>query len=135
MVSIDKNEINDLSKKVIGAAIEVHKNLGPGLLENAYEECLCKELSLQGIPFEKQKYMPVNYKGCEVDCGYRLDIVVDNKIIVELKSTASITPIHEAQLMTYLKLSNIWLGLLLNFNVISLKNGIKRVVCGFLDSE
>ena len=127
---LGKREINKLSNRIIGAAIEVHRNLGPGLLENVYEECFCRELSLQGISFERQKYMPVKYKGQKVECEYRLDIVVEDKVIVEIKSINSLLPIHEAQLMTYLTLSDLWLGLLINFNVVTLKNGIKRVVRG-----
>jgi GxxExxY protein len=97
-------DINTLSSKIIGAAIEVHKTLGPGLLESIYEECLCHELSLQNISFERQKPLPIVYKGKKMNCGYRLDIVVENAIIVELKSCEKIEPIHTAQLLTYLKL-------------------------------
>ena len=110
-------DINELSSKIIGAAIEVHKALGPGLLESVYEECLCHELGLQGISFDRQRSLPVQYKGNKLDIGYRLDIVVDNRIILELKSCDKIEPIHNAQLLTYLKLSGLNLGLLLNFNV------------------
>lgn len=121
-------DINKLSSKVIGAAIEVHKTLGPGLLESAYEECLCHELSLQGLSFERQKPLAVTYKEKLLDCGYRLDIVVEKKIIPELKSCEKIEPIHKAQLLTYLRLSGINLGLILNFNVPVMRNGIARVV-------
>ena len=121
-------DINKLSSKVIGAAIEVHKTLGPGLLESAYEECLCYELSLQGLSFERQKPLAVTYKEKLLDCGYRLDIVVEKKIILELKSCEKIEPIHKAQLLTYLRLSGINLGLILNFNVPVMRNGIARVV-------
>ena len=100
-------DINKLSSKIIGAAIEVHKALGPGLLESAYEECLCYELSLQDLSFERQKPLPVKYKGEKLDCGYRLDIVVEEAIILELKSCEKIEPIHKAQLLTYLKLSGL----------------------------
>jgi len=117
-----------LTGQVIGAAIEVHRILGPGLLESVYEECLCKELELRYLPFERQKSLPVRYKGVEIDCGYRLDIVVHNEVIVELKSCNSLEPIHEAQLLTYLKLTGIKVGLLINFNVPVLKDGIKRLV-------
>jgi len=120
-------DINALTGEVIGAAIEVHKALGPGLLENAYERCLCKELELRKICFENQKDLPLEYKGLNVDCGYRLDIVVKNRLIVELKACDCLLPIHEAQLLTYLKLTNIKLGLLINFNVPILKDGIKRI--------
>ena len=121
-------DINQLSSKITGAAIEVHKALGPGLLESAYEECLCYELSLQGLSIERQKPLPVEYKGTKLDCGYRLDTVVENAIILELKSCEKIEPIHKAQLLTYLKLSGLNLGLLLNFNVPVMRDGIIRIV-------
>ena len=121
-------DINKLSSKVIGAAIEVHKHLGPGLLESAYEECLCHELGLRDTSLERQKALPIIYKGKELDCGYRLDVVVDKQLIVELKSIEKIMPIHKAQLLTYLKLSDVRLGLILNFNVTMMKEGIVRVV-------
>jgi GxxExxY protein len=121
-------DINNLSSTIIGAAIEVHKALGPGLLESAYEECLCHELSLKDVSFERQKPLPVEYKGTKLDCGYRLDIIVENTIILELKSCEKIEPIHKAQLLTYLKLSGLKLGLLLNFNVPVMRDGIVRVV-------
>jgi len=120
-------DINHLTGKVIGAAIEVHKILGPGLLESAYEECLCRELQLSKFSYERQKSLPVEYKGVMLDCGYRLDLVVEGKLIVELKSCDTLQPIHEAQLLTYLKLTNIKVGLLINFNVPVLKDGIKRM--------
>jgi GxxExxY protein len=119
---------NALSKKIIGAAIEVHRQLGPGLLESAYEQCLAHELSLQDIPFERQKPIPIVYKGLNLDCGFRLDLLVSSLVVVELKAVNEIMPIHEAQLMTYLKLTSCKLGLLLNFNTLRLRNGIKRVV-------
>lgn len=119
---------NDLSKKIIGAAIEVHKILGPGLLESTYEKCLCRELELKGLCIEIQKSLPVEYKGIKIDSGYRLDLVVENSVIVELKSVEKILPIHEAQLLTYLKLTGLKLGLIINFNVPVLKNGLKRIV-------
>ena len=115
-------------KEIIGAAIEVHHNLGPGLLESAYEECLCRELAISEIAFERQKPLAVSYKGVKLDCGYRLDIVVGGLIILELKAVDQIEPIHEAQLLTYLKLSNLKLGILINFNVPILRDGIKRIV-------
>ena len=121
------SDINELSSKIIGAAIEVHKALGPGLLESAYEECLTHELSLRGLVFERQKPVPVKYKGINLDCGYRLDMVVENRIILELKACNQIEPIHEAQLLTYLKLTGIQLGLLLNFNVPVMRDGIVRL--------
>ena len=121
------NDINKLTGEIIGAAIEVHKALGPGLLESAYEKCLCHEFKLRSFPFERQKQLPIEYKGVKLDCGYRLDIVVWNKIILELKSCSELLPIHEAQLLTYLKLTNMKVGLLINFNVPVLKEGIKRL--------
>jgi GxxExxY protein len=121
-------DINELSNRIIGAAIEVHKTLGPGLLESIYEECLGHELSLRGISFERQKPLIVTYKGKTLDCGYRLDLVVEKQIIIELKSCESIEPIHRAQLLTYLKLSDLRLGLLLNFNVPMMRDGIVRIV-------
>lgn len=120
-------EINHLTGEVIGAAIEVHKTLGPGLLESAYEECLCHELTLNKIRYNRQKPLPVEYKDVNLDCGYRLDLVVENRLIVELKACESLLPIYEAQLLTYLKLTNIKVGLLINFNVPVLKEGIKRL--------
>ena len=121
-------DINQLSSKIIGAAIQVHKALGPGLLESAYEECICHELSSQGLSIERQKPLAINYKGIKLDCGYRLDIVVENTIIIELKSCKKIEPIHKAQLLTYLKLSGLNLGLILNFNVPVMRDGIVRIV-------
>ena len=121
-------DINRLSSKIIGAAIEVHKALGPGLLESTYEECLCHELSLRGLSLERQKPLAVRYKGVKLDCGYRLDIVVEHAIILELKSCEKIEPIHRAQLLTYLKISGLNLGLLLNFNVTVMRDGIIRMV-------
>lgn len=119
---------NPLSKEIIGAAIEVHRQLGPGLLESAYESCLAHELTLRQIPFERQKPLPIVYKDTKLDVGYRLDLLVDDLVIVELKAIDKLLPIHEAQIITYLKLTNRKLGLLLNFNVRMMKNGIKRVV-------
>ena len=120
--------MNQLSSKIIGSAIEVHKTLGPGLLESAYEECLCHELSIQGLLFEKQKPLSVDYKGKKLDCGYRMDIVVEKEVIIELKSCEKVEPIHKAQLLTYLKLSGLNLGLILNFNVPLMRDGIVRIV-------
>jgi len=119
--------INDLSGLVIGAAIEVHKVLGPGLLESAYENCLCHELQLRSIIFERQKPLPITYKGVDLDCGYRLDVVVQGMLVLEVKACDRIEPIHQAQLLTYLKLSGLSLGLLLNFNVPVMRDGIVRV--------
>lgn len=122
---------NELTQKIIGAAIEVHKMLGPGLLESAYEEPLCFELSALGLQFERQKPLPLVYKGMKLDCGYRLDVVVEKKVILEIKSVESLLPIHQAQLLTYLRLSGLSVGLLLNFNVSVLKQGLKRLVHNF----
>ena len=119
---------NEVSNKIIGLAIEVHKILGPGLLESTYEECFCRELKLSKLSFERQIPLPVEYKGIRLDCGYRLDLVVENCVIVELKSIEALLPIHQAQLLTYLKLTGMKVGLLINFNVPILKDGIKRVV-------
>ena len=121
-------DINKLSSKIIGAAIEVHKALGPGLLESTYEECLCYEFSLRRISYEKQKPLPVVYKDKQLDCGYRIDVVVENAIILELKACEKIEPIRKAQLLTYLKLSGLKLGLLLNFNLPITRDGIVRIV-------
>ena len=121
-------DINQLSSQIIAAAIEVHKALGPGLLESAYEKCLCHELKLRGLSFDNQKPLPLVYKGKKLDCGYQLDISVENTIIFELKSCEKIEPIHKAQLLTYLKLSGLKLGLLLNFNVPVMRDGIIRMV-------
>jgi len=121
-------ENDTLTEKIIGAAIDVHRVLGPGLLESAYEECLCHELHLREIPFARQQPLPVVYKGVHLDCGYRLDIVVEGQAVVELKTVDRILPIHEAQLLTYLRLAGIRTGLILNFNVPVLRQGIKRMV-------
>src|SRR5579883_1079273 len=118
-----KERANELSRIIIGAAIEVHRELGPGLLESAYEACLCRELALRGLAFDRQLLLPVVYKGMEIDAAYRIDIKVGGLVVVELKAVDQIGPIHEAQLLTYLRLSNLWLGLLINFNVIMLKDG------------
>lgn len=123
-------EEDKLSKETIGAAIEVHRHLGPGLLESAYEECLCRELAIREITFERQKPLAVSYKGVKLDCGYRLDVVVGGLIILELKAVDQVESIHEAQLLTYLKLSDLKLGILINFNVPLLKDGITRIVNG-----
>ena len=120
-------EMNDLTSKVISAAIEVHRSLGPGLLESAYEGCLCRELDLRGINYERQKDLPVEYKGVKLNCGYRLDIVVAGKLILELKACDAMEPIHKAQLLTYLKLTGLKIGLLINFNVPVLKMGISQI--------
>ncbi len=118
----------DLTEKLIAAAIEVHRHLGPGLLEPAYEECYCHELRLQGVPFERQKPLPLEYKGVKLDCGYRMDVVADNKAVVEVKCVDKILPVHEAQLLTYLKLSNVKVGLIINFYSRFIKEGMRRLV-------
>ena len=123
-------QINDLTQKVIGAAIEVHRALGPGLLESAYEECLCHEMGLRSLHFERQKPLPVVFKDVKLDCGYRLDLLVSNTVVVEIKAIETLLPIHEAQILTYLKLGGWNVGLLINFNVPVLKDGIKRIVLG-----
>ena len=127
-IAAEKLKENIVSEKVIGAAIEVHRILGPGLLESAYEECLCFELHERGIKTERQVTIPVVYKKVSLECGYRLDVIVDDLVIVELKTVEKLLPIHDAQLLTYLKLTKKKLGLLLNFNVALLKEGIKRIV-------
>ena len=119
-------ELNKPTEQVIGAAIEVHRAVGSGLLESAYEECLCQELDLRQIPFERQLPLSVEYKGARLDCGYRLDLLVANAVVVEIKAVSVLEKIHEAQLLTYLKLGGWKLGLLINFNVPLLKDGIKR---------
>jgi GxxExxY protein len=121
-------ELNQLTEKIIGAAIEVHRTLGPGLMESAYAECLCRELSLQGIPFEREKALPLDYKGVKLDCGCRLDPLVAGSVVVELKAVEELLPIHEAQLLTYLRLGGWKVGLLINFNVPVLTKGVKRMV-------
>lgn len=118
----------DVTERIIAAAIEVHRQLGPGLLESAYEECLCKEFSLREIPFERQKPLPLEYKGLKLDCGYRIDIVAENKVVIELKCVDAIAPVHEAQLLTYLRLSGLKVGLIINFYTAVLKDGIRRMV-------
>ena len=119
-------ELNEISEKIIGAAIQVHRTLGPGLLESTYEACLKYELEKQGLKVQSQVGLPVIYDGIKIDLGYRLDILVEDTVIVELKAVTKVTPIHEAQLLSYLKLSGKHLGLLINFNVILLKDGITR---------
>jgi GxxExxY protein len=122
--------VNELTERVIGCAIEVHRTLGPGLLESAYEVCLCRELILREIPFERQVPIPVEYKGVKLDCGYRADLIVAGKILVEIKAVDKLGPIHEAQLLSYLKLSGIKVGHLINFNERVLTHGIRRKVLG-----
>ncbi len=119
-------EINQITKKIIGCAIEVHKNLGPGLLESAYEECLVFELRSAGLIAERQIGVPVVYKDIKLDCGYRIDILVENTVVIELKTVDEFAPVHEAQILTYMKFASKKIGLLINFNVTLLKNGIRR---------
>jgi GxxExxY protein len=121
-------EINNLTEKIIGCCIEVHKTLGPGLLESAYEECLSFELRKNGLRIERQKAVPVVYKEIKLDCGYRIDILVEDLIVIELKTVDEFNPVHEAQILTYLKFSKKKLGLLVNFNVLRLKNGLRRYI-------
>ena len=125
--------LNKLSYEVIGAALEVHRMLGPGLLESSYRKCLYRELFIRHIPFQKELPLPLNYKGLRLDCGYRMDVVVARKIVVEVKSVEALAPIHEAQLLTYLKIGGYRLGLLMNFNVLVLKDGIRRKILGHDD--
>lgn len=126
--------INEISQAIIGAAIEVHRTLGPGLLESAYEQCLSHEFSLRNIPFERQKPLRVDYKGILLDCGYRLDFLVAGLVVVEVKAMECLLPIHQAQLLSYLKLGGWKLGLLINFHTALLRDGIKRVVLGLEES-
>ena len=118
----------ELTKEILGAAIEVHRSLGPGLLESAYQACLCHELRLRDIPFRSQVDLPLQYKGVHLDCGYRIDLVINERVIVEVKSVEHLAPIHEAQLLTYLRLSGLRVGLLINFNVPVLPKGVVRRV-------
>lgn len=120
-------EDDPLTRGVVGAAIEVHRALGPGLLESAYQACLCHELGMRGLSFEPQLELPIFYKGVQLDCGYRMDIVIPGQLVVELKAVLEVHPVHHAQLLTYLRLSGIRRGLLLNFNVPVLKDGITRM--------
>jgi GxxExxY protein len=123
-----KKDFDSLTEKIIGAAIFVHRELGPGLLESAYETCLFYELTQRNLKVERQKPLPITYRGVKLDCGYRIDLVVEDKIIVELKAVEQLQPIHKAQVLSYLKLSGCQLGLLINFNVKLLKKGIHRLV-------
>jgi GxxExxY protein len=131
----ESQRTNEITKRVIGFAIDVHRTLGPGLLESAYEECLCYELSQAHLLFHRQVALPVIYKGVRLDCGYRMDLVVEDLVVVEIKAIDCLSPIHEAQLLTYLKLSEKSVGLLINFNVPVLKEGLKRIVNHFPDSS
>lgn len=124
----NSDSLNLLTEKIIGCAIEVHRGIGPGLLESAYEECLCFELSQAGLAFERQVPLPVSYKEVKLDCGYRLDLIVETEIILEIKAVEKIIPIHEAQLLSYLRMLDKRVGLILNFHSAVLKHGIKRIV-------
>jgi len=126
-----KAAINSITESIISAAIAVHRELGPGLLESAFEACLVYELIQHGLSVERQKSVPVTYRGVKIDCGYRIDLLVEDKVVVELKAVERLEPIHEAQLLSYLKLSGYQIGLLINFNVRMLKQGIKRLVNNF----
>jgi GxxExxY protein len=130
MGKYDQTNIDKLTEQVIGAAIEVHKHLGPGLLESAYEDCLAYELSTRGISFKKQVESPVTYKQVRIDCGYRIDMVVEDALVLELKAVEAVQPVHKAQILTYMRLSGLRYGLLINFNVPLLKSGIQRFVQG-----
>jgi len=123
---------NELSNKVIGLAIEVHKALGPGLLESAYKECLFYKIQQEGLKVEKEKAMPLVFEDVRLECGYRMDLLVENKLVIEIKSVDALNDVHLAQTLTYMKLGNFRLGLLINFNVVLLKYGIKRVINGSL---
>ncbi len=130
----EKDRLDSITRRVIGAAIEVHRGLGPGLLESAYETCLVYELRQCGLKIDQQKPLPILYKDVKLDCGYRLDLVVEDSVIVEIKAVEQLAPIHDAQLLSYLRLANKRVGLLINFHVRVLKNGVRRIVNEFPDS-
>jgi GxxExxY protein len=123
---MNRIEIDQITKKIIGCAIEVHRQLGPGLLESAYEECLAFEMVNAGLYFERQRAVPVIYKDIKLECGYRIDILVENLVVVELKTVEAFNPVHEAQILTYMMFSKKSIGLRINFNVLLLKDGLKR---------
>jgi GxxExxY protein len=127
--------VNEITHDIIAAAIEVHRALGPGLLESAYEECLCRELTLREIAFERQRPLQLEFKGLQLDCGYRIDLLVERQVVVEIKAVESLLPIHEAQLLTYMKLGGWKIGLLINFNVSVLRQGVRRRVLGLEETE
>lgn len=131
----DYMEVNQVTEIIIGAAIDVHRGLGPGLLESAYEECLCYELNLRKVDVRRQVSLPVIYKEVSLDAGYRLDLMVENEVVVELKTVDTLKPIHDAQLLTYMKLIDCSVGLLINFNVPVLKQGIRRKVLNYVDQQ
>ena len=122
-----EEEVDGLTRRIIGFAIDVHRGLGPGLLESAYEACLCNDLAQAGISFARQVALPVRYRGVALECGYRMDLVVADQVIIEIKSVEKLLPIHEAQLLTYLRLSGMAVGLLMNFNMPVLKDGLRRL--------
>ena len=130
-VDYERERLDKITERIIGCGIAVHRGIGPGLLESAYEECLCYELSQAGLSFERQVPLPVIYKGVKLDCGYRMDIVVEASIIVEIKAVQGLLPIHEAQLLSYLRMYGKRVGLLMNFHAAVLKNGLKRVANNF----
>jgi GxxExxY protein len=125
-----RRDVDVLTQNVIGAAIEVHRALGPGLLESTYEICLCRELNIRGISFERQKPIAIEYKGVKLDCGYRADLIIEGKVLVEIKAVEALSAINEAQLLSYLRLGHLEVGLIINFNVQLLKQGIRRRVLG-----
>jgi len=127
-------KLNKVTEAIISVAVDVHRALGPGLLESAYEACMVYDLAKAGLKVEQQKPLPIVYRGIKLECAYRLDLMIDNEVIVEIKSVKKLLPIHQAQLLSYLKLSECKVGLLINFNVKMLKNGIKRVVNNFPDT-
>ncbi len=131
----ENERLDEISHRIIGAAIEVHRHLGPGLLESAYQSCLTFELKQLGLKVKEQESLPVVYKQVKLDCGYRLDLVVEDEIIVEIKAVEKLLPIHEAQLLSYLRLAKKRVGILMNFHVTVLKNGLKRIVNEFPDAE
>ena len=132
MTTIKEEDLNKLSKIIIGIAIDVHNALGPGLLESAYKECLYYKINQSGIWVEKEKPIPLVYEKINLDCGYRIDLLVNNQLVLEIKSVEAINDIHIAQALTYLKIGNYKLGLLINFNVLQLKYGIKRIINGYI---
>jgi GxxExxY protein len=130
----ENEKLNKITETIISGAINVHRTLGPGLLESAYEACMVFELAQAGLKVEQQKPLPIVYREAKLECGYRLDLMIENEVIIEVKSIEKLMPIHQAQLLSYLKLSECKVGLLINFNVKVLKDGIKRVVNNFPDS-
>jgi len=129
----EAQSLNEISEKIIGCAIEIHRAVGPGLLESAYEECMCHELGEAGLRYARQVELPLIYKSVRLNCGYRMDLVVEDAVVIELKTVDRLQPVHDAQLLTYLKLAGYSVGLLINFNVPLLKSGIKRIVNNYKD--